>query len=543
MRKQSHSLSSTIASGALVALVLGVGLLVYVGYQSFDPVQRQRREQAAQHERMTMLLEQQERAAALARQQHLATALAPVDVAAGAIYRLLPVLVLVGACWYAVDRYRLARRVVRPDARGLLPLPRLEIEHDSTIARAALAAYHTTALAAAERPNVPHTVSITSKDSAARALPAQDSTEDTLLPAYTVPTFRDLIGNGTISRGSALVLGVAADGLVRGSWSDLYSAAIAGVSGSGKTTTVRFTACQAALHGARFAILDKHGDSGNEDSLAVTLAPLERHMLCAPASSDQDVLSTLALIRQIGSDREAGRDQSRSPILLCVDEFTGYMKQETIADELGALLEKIAQEYRKFGVYAMISGQIWTAKRTGGSELRDSLASAYIHRIRPDQARYLSGLSRGDLPNLQRLSKGSAYLYQTSGEIKEITIPNTTAADVEHVAALLDTPSTLPSGIHTPALQAPAALERMPEHMPTVCREYATADAAYSASASATTLTAETLRIGRLFFDDALDTSTIVKEVYNVSSNQGTRYQQHLKDVQAHLRQYAACKG
>jgi hypothetical protein len=123
--------------------------------------------------------------------------------------------------------------------------------------------------------------------------------------------------------------------------------------------------------------------------------------------------------------------------VIAADEFTSLMRGD-LAEPLAALIERIAQEGRKVLCFALVSGQVWTAERTGGSALRDSLASCYVHRMKRRQANHL--LQLGDeLPETLNLATGHALLYRTSGELIEVTIPNTTAGDVERVASLLAT--------------------------------------------------------------------------------------------------------
>src|SRR5579883_383811 len=83
------------------------------------------------------------------------------------------------------------------------------------------------------------------------ALPESDVIES--LPA-AIQTFRELIDAGVVQEAIArgqMLLGYVEGQLRYGSWLDLYSCGIGGVSGSGKTTTVRFLLLQAVLAGAQ----------------------------------------------------------------------------------------------------------------------------------------------------------------------------------------------------------------------------------------------------------------------------------------------------
>lgn len=116
-----------------------------------------------------------------------------------------------------------------------------------------------------------------------------------------------------------------------------------------------------------------------------------------------------------------------------VDEATALFSRSTIGDELTQLLEAIAQEYRKVGVFALCLGQIWTASRTGGdSGLRDSFASALVCKMKRSQARMLvpTEVAR----EVEVLNIGQAILWKTSGDFARLAIPNCTQADIAVVA-------------------------------------------------------------------------------------------------------------
>lgn len=254
--------------------------------------------------------------------------------------------------------------------------------------------------------------------------------------AGDVPTFEQLLARGELGRGRPLLLGLGGDGArLYGSWLDLYSTAVAGISGSGKTTSQRFIAAQSALHGAGFVVADPQASAG-ADSLAATLDPLRACYLCEAASTERAILDAVRYVAALGHGRIAGRDSSRRPVVLWVDEATALLGHSAIGPELARLLEEIAQQYRKVGVYASISGQLWTAERAGGTALRDSLASLLIHRLRANQARLL--LPRGQARNAEALLVGRALLWRAGAAATvEIAIPNTTAADVRQVAQQL----------------------------------------------------------------------------------------------------------
>lgn len=250
------------------------------------------------------------------------------------------------------------------------------------------------------------------------------------------PTFAALLSQGTIGPGRPLITGYSDGQPITGALADWRSGAVAGLPGSGKTTTLRMIAGQAALQGARLVVLDPHMHKG-ADSLAGTLAPLAPAFLCDPAEHPRDMLHALHLVDDIMRGRLAGKPVD-FPLLVLVDEFTALMGRSDLAVPLATLLEAIAQEGRASLCQAALSGQIWsTGERTGGTALRDSLASAYVHRTRRNQARAL--LPTADAARAETQATGAAILWRADGSIADITIPLTTAADMVAVGKLLTT--------------------------------------------------------------------------------------------------------
>jgi hypothetical protein len=203
------------------------------------------------------------------------------------------------------------------------------------------------------------------------------------------------------------------------------------------------------------------------------------------------------------------------------------MGRSSIAAELGELLERIAQEYRKRGVYACCSGQIWTASRVG-SELRDSFASVLCHRMKRSQARLL--LPTHEAQQVERLNAGQAMLWRTSGEAMLVQMPMTTAADVVRVATMIDvggmksaapTVHVQPNNNHESSLNQPqSGLECVPLE---------------SLKPARSPLSAEHARIVQAFADGK-DAGAIVTELTGMQSKAGKPYQEKLKEVQAAIR-------
>ena len=316
----------------------------------------------------------------------------------------------------------------------------VSLAHADQAALVATAGYWQAQIEGAKQPRLPDDLRtyapryIEGRQATPQAAPVITSEPAHLLTSFSAPTFAALLQANAVGDGR-LLLGYTPDAPVVGSWKDLYSTAVGGVSGSGKTNTTRFLAAQSAMSGARFCILDPHAGAG-EDSLAATLAPLAPSFIADPAA---DVPTMRAVIKRVSAELDERMRTGRKgpPLVVACDEFTSLMRGP-VGDDLAALIERIGQEGRKYGVFALLSGQIWTAERSGGSELRDSLASAFVHRLKPSQARLL-------VPDIDRavarLPVGHAYLSRTSGDLLEVAIPLTTAADLEAVAQRMPAPA------------------------------------------------------------------------------------------------------
>jgi hypothetical protein len=292
---------------------------------------------------------------------------------------------------------------------------------------------------------------------------------------------------------------------IAGSWLDLYSCAVGGLSGTGKTWTATFLAAQAALYGARLVVLDPHAD--NEQSLANRLASMRGRFVCDVADTPRAMLDAVHVVAgELEHRKHGGRGE---PWLVVADEFSALQRGE-LAEPLAHLVEALGQEGRKLHLYGMVCGQVWTATRAGGSELRDSLASAYVHRLRPAQARYLTGLTSAELPgDLISLPPGAAYLLSTAGELRPVVIPQVDIRDIARVAELA---GGKPDGSLAEAK---------------------------TVQASRSSASPEAARVLDLF-RRGLDLPQIVRELRGLESSAGRRYQEAARDVQRLLREALA---
>lgn len=422
-----------LAAVFVLALAVLLGPTLQDALQARTDYQQQRRAIALERERL-----------ALEQARQWAPYTAPADLVFGWAIRLgfLAALVLIG--WGIVDAYRQRRGVVR---YGGLPISRDALAHDHRLTQATVAG-----TLAAQHERARHSAAVPERLTMSYA-PKLASTNTPTAPALlhdvdalsstAMPTFAHLLATNEIGPDQPLVLGYAVDTgePIRGTIDTVSTGAIAGLSGGGKSTTTRGLFGQCALQGVRFVVGDPHGAAGGDAgrrTLAQTLAPLRRSFLCDVAI-ERDAI--LAAVQLVGSELERRKRGAPQPyrVLLALDEFSSLMRgDDELAHVIASVLESVATEGSKFGCYAWLLGHQWQASRSGGTELRSVLQSAYLHRMRPDTARAVTGLRSADVPDIARLEPGEAYFYASSGRLQRVRVPNTTSADLELVAQRLE---------------------------------------------------------------------------------------------------------
>jgi hypothetical protein len=480
-----------LASAGAVMLLAAV-LLVALVAPRLDPLDREARRRAA--------IEEMDRAAQLE----------PLDLALAAAWRVLPlVLVASGAavCLGIAWRQYGSREAVRA---------RLVIAHQRAM-----------------HGPVPHSLTYSphwSNRSSGELLPDLGAVAPAL--AAPVPAFRELLDQGRVAAGRPLILGAdtTTGELVEGSFKSLYSTGLGGLQGSGKTWTAAYLLAQTALSGGRLVVVDPQ--LGDDETLSTRVAPLRPAFLCDVASDPREILDALRLADDELQARERGAPQ-RYPIVVAIDEWLSLRRGE-LGDVLPVLVERFSTVGRKYNVNAMLLSQRWDKAAAG--EGRNTLTSAYIHRLRPEEARMLTGLRASALPDdTLQLPPGTAYLLSTSGDLRRVAIPRMTIADVAEVGRMLrggthpaEGGSPRPFGFHPSGSQAPAEATGKPTGN---LREIKTE--VVSTAAGSETLSAEDARIVALFLQ-GLGIPEITREISGASA--GRAYQQAREHVEAVLR-------
>lgn len=260
-----------------------------------------------------------------------------------------------------------------------------------------------------------------------------------LTQAHTVPTFAELLNAGSLAPGKPMILGYEHGDPRVGSFLDIYSAAVAGESGSGKTSTMLFLIGSGLIsQRIRFFGIDPHYP--HPKSLGAKTEPLWKAGLMRMATDKAQMFETLKEIEATIDNRLKQVDIDETPVILVIDELA-FLAKQSIGPTLARTMERISTEGRKCAVYMLASSQTWLASRTGAgsSVVRDTLTSAYVHRIKPKQANLLLQ-DKDEAEKVKRYVKqaGEVLLCPVNDDSVVCQMPYTTEQDMKLVSNMVE---------------------------------------------------------------------------------------------------------
>lgn len=226
-------------------------------------------------------------------------------------------------------------------------------------------------------------------------------------------------------------------------WENIGLCGVAGESGSGKTSTMRFFLAQLAMSGTGIILVDGHGRMANAtQTLAQSCEPLSKAYLIPVAIDDNTIIEAIELARTIAQNRLDGIDSSRDHVALIIDEIVSIFdrlaeagKQKQI-DRIVSTLEKFATEYRKTEVKAFIAAHNWTQDFVGSAALRRSMSTIILHRVSPEKVGYFTrnAIIRKKAPDLR---VGNAFIIQANADYETVYIPKIVQDDLKAIAHLV----------------------------------------------------------------------------------------------------------
>jgi len=358
-------------------------------------------------------------------------------------------------------------------------------------------------------------------------------------------TFAELLDEGIIQ--AALLVGFICLGYVVGpgggewvlrfgTWLDLYSCAVGGVSGSGKTTTVRFLLFQAILAGAKLLMIDPAIHEPKE-SLAAQFSMFRNIHLMKPC--DDSVEAVTKRIRWFWNEyrKRKAKGITGPAYIFVIDEFNEVVAllPAEVRKELAELLLRIAQSGRKYGLFIMLIGQRWSEQDLGGkpygSQIRTSLAAMLAHRFTDEQqAQKLAGSQyAADCPNLRQ---GHYFFRDTQGKMTYTITPDTVSEDGLEIQYMLDAiENTIESSLETGESRAYSLISKDTGPLSNV--DGAASDAEHEdETARMYTLARRVLRLQA----DGAKLPEIMREIWDAPPGGTEKYQQALKEYQQVMR-------
>lgn len=198
---------------------------------------------------------------------------------------------------------------------------------------------------------------------------------------------------------------------------------IMGAPGNGKSSLACYLLSQMAVnYGARFIVIDKNAKGG--ESLTTRFSMFEHCFLLPPAYKAQDICDSIEYARTMLEKRQEGDEDTSTPLILVVDEFT-----RTCMDERTKHITSVVEDYnalgRQFNCFSLCCGQLTNASRTGGTEVRELFATRMILGMKEAQAKMILGNDKALSQQVARLEPGEC-ICDTEGKDDpfKFTFPN-----------------------------------------------------------------------------------------------------------------------
>jgi Cdc6-like AAA superfamily ATPase len=220
-------------------------------------------------------------------------------------------------------------------------------------------------------------------------------------------------------------------------WDAFSTLAIAGASGSGKTTTTRFILCQLVLNDCDVIVCDPHGNIPNQ-SLAQTVKPLEHLFMCPIAITKQERIAAIEYVNSILLARLKSNKTTHRKLALIIDETTAHFlecSREEIALQARMFL-RLANEARKTNIRVFLLGQNWKRDFIGSRDVRSSINAYLFHRISEDEIKlFIPSASAEQRRNIAKLKSGYAYLHGAAHYMQLVKIPEISQDSIQLLAS------------------------------------------------------------------------------------------------------------
>jgi ABC-type oligopeptide transport system ATPase subunit len=211
--------------------------------------------------------------------------------------------------------------------------------------------------------------------------------------------------------------------------------ALAGISGSGKTSTARFILAQLALDGYGLVICDPHGSLPRETLTAASKA-LDKVLMKPVAITKQEILESIFYVESIFLSRINGEDDTSLKVALIIDEVTNFFlscTQEEIIRCANFFL-RLANESRKIDIRVFLLSQNWKADYVGSASVRSSINAILFHRISEQEVKLFVPSAPAQLrKTIASLKQGHVIIKSLEHEFVEVAVPFVSLEDLETI--------------------------------------------------------------------------------------------------------------